>query len=53
MLVVTHEMGFAKDVSSRVMFLHEGLVEEDGSPEQVFEQPRSERFKQFLAGTLK
>jgi len=52
MLVVTHEMGFARDVSNRVVFLHEGLVEEDGPPGQVFEQPRSERFRQFLAGTL-
>ncbi len=53
MLVVTHEMGFARDVSSRVMFLHQGLVEEDGPPDQVFDQPKSERFRQFLAGTLK
>ena len=53
MLVVTHEMGFARDVSSKVMFLHEGRVEEDGPPEQVFDNPRSERFRQFLAGTLK
>jgi arginine/ornithine transport system ATP-binding protein len=53
MLVVTHEMGFAKDVSTKVMFLHEGRVEEDGRPEQVFDNPSSERFKQFLAGTLK
>ncbi len=53
MLVVTHEMAFAKDVSSKVMFLHQGKVEEDGPPEQVFEQPKSERFRQFLAGTLK
>ncbi len=53
MLVVTHEMGFAKDVSSKVMFLHEGKVEENGPPEQVFEHPESERFRQFLAGTLK
>ena len=53
MLVVTHEMGFAREVSSRVLFLHAGRVEEDGAPEQVFEQPRSERFRQFLAGNLK
>ena len=53
MLVVTHEMGFARDVSSKVMFLHQGKVEEDGPPEQVFDNPRSERFRQFLAGTLK
>ena len=53
MLVVTHEMGFAREVSTKVMFLHEGRVEEDGLPGQVFERPKSERFKQFLAGTLK
>jgi arginine/ornithine transport system ATP-binding protein len=53
MLVVTHEMGFAKDVSNEVIFLHEGVVEESGSPDQVFSQPKSKRFRQFLAGTLK
>ena len=53
MLVVTHEMGFAREVSSRVLFLHEGLVEENGPPEQVFDKPKSERFKQFLSGALK
>lgn len=53
MLVVTHEMGFAREVSNRVVFLHEGRVEEDGSPSQVFENPKSERFKAFLSGNLK
>ncbi|MDD9823290.1 MAG: ATP-binding cassette domain-containing protein [Gammaproteobacteria bacterium] len=53
MLVVTHEMNFAREVSDRVLFLHQGLVEEDGPPQQVFEQPQSERFRQFLAGNLK
>ena len=53
MLVVTHEMGFAREVSDRVMFLHEGRVEEDGKPDEVFDRPRSERFRQFLAGTLR
>ncbi|MEM7170479.1 MAG: ATP-binding cassette domain-containing protein [Pseudomonadota bacterium] len=53
MLVVTHEMGFAREVSNHVMFLHQGLVEENGSPKEVFDAPKSERFKQFLAGTLK
>ncbi|MDX1512427.1 MAG: ATP-binding cassette domain-containing protein [Gammaproteobacteria bacterium] len=53
MLVVTHEMGFARDVSNHVVFLHEGLVEEAGTPDQVFDQPKSSRFRQFLAGTLK
>ncbi len=53
MLVVTHEMGFAREVSSRVLFLHAGCVEENGTPDQVFDQPKSERFRQFLQGTLK
>ncbi len=48
MLLVTHEMGFARQVSSRVVFLHQGRIEEDGPPEQVFEHPRSERCRQFL-----
>jgi arginine/ornithine transport system ATP-binding protein len=53
MLVVTHEMTFARDVSSKVMFLHDGQVEEDGPPAQVFDQPKSPRFRQFLAGALR
>ncbi len=53
MLVVTHEMGFAKEVSNRVMFLHQGRVEEDGPPNEVFNQPRSDRFREFLSGNLK
>lgn len=49
MLVVTHEMGFARDVSSRVIFLHKGVVEEDGKPQDVFAGSRSERFRQFIS----
>jgi len=49
MLVVTHEMGFALDVSSRVVFLHKGYIEEDGPPADVFTNPRSERFRQFIS----
>jgi ABC-type histidine transport system ATPase subunit len=52
MLVVTHEMGFAREVSSKVIFLHKGLVEEQGPPQEVFGNPRSDRFRQFLAGNL-
>ena len=52
MLVVTHETGFAREVSSQVMFLHAGRVEEIGEPAQVFDNPASERFRQFLAGML-
>ncbi|ANL34334.1 ABC transporter ATP-binding protein [Rhizobium phaseoli] len=51
MLVVTHEMAFARDVSSKVIFLHRGVVEETGEPTELFTHPKSERFRQFLAGT--
>ena len=49
MIVVTHEMGFAREVSSKVVFLHQGRVEEEGTPKEVFESPKSERCRQFLA----
>lgn len=49
MLVVTHEMGFARDVASRVIFLHKGMVEEDGPSAEVFAKPKSERFAQFIS----
>jgi arginine/ornithine transport system ATP-binding protein len=49
MLVVTHEMAFARDVSNHVMFLHEGKVEEQGDPKQLFSQPKSPRLKQFIS----
>jgi octopine/nopaline transport system ATP-binding protein len=49
MIVVTHEMGFAKDVSTRVIFLHNGLIEEDGAPAEVFGKPKSDRFREFIA----
>jgi ABC-type histidine transport system ATPase subunit len=52
MIVVTHEMGFAREASSRVMFLHNGLIEEDGPPARVFANPASERCRQFLSRTL-
>lgn len=48
MLVVTHEMGFARDVSNRVIFLHQGEIEEEGTPEEVFTRSKSERFRQFI-----
>lgn len=51
MIVVTHEMGFARDVSSRVIFLHNGCIEEDGAPAMVFENPKSQRFREFIAAT--
>ena len=49
MIVVTHEMAFARDVSTQVLFLHQGVIEEQGSPQKVFDNPDSERMKQFLA----
>jgi polar amino acid transport system ATP-binding protein len=48
MLLATHEMGFAREVSSKVCFLHEGVVHEEGPPEQIFGDPRNERTKGFL-----
>lgn len=49
MLIVTHEMRFARDVSSQVVFLHDGRIEEMGTPEQVFDNPKSERVRDFMA----
>jgi multiple sugar transport system ATP-binding protein len=51
MVVVTHEMSFARNVSNHVIFLHQGRIEEEGLPADVLERPRSERLKQFLAGS--
>jgi len=53
MLVVTHEMGFAREVSNHVIFVHQGRVEEEGHPKEVLIRPRSERLQQFLSGNLK
>ena len=53
MIVVTHEMAFARNVSNHVMFLHQGRTEEEGLPAEVLTTPRSERLKQFLSGSLK
>jgi arginine/ornithine transport system ATP-binding protein len=53
MVVVTHEMGFAREVAGQVMFLHQGRVEEQGAPRDILLQPRSERLQQFLSGSLK
>jgi arginine/ornithine transport system ATP-binding protein len=53
MVVVTHEMGFAREVSKQVIFLHQGRIEEQGDPAQVLAAPKSERLAQFLSGSLK
>jgi len=53
MLVVTHEMGFAREVASRVIFLHRGVIEEEGAPAEVLTRPVSERLRGFLSNSLK
>ncbi len=53
MLVVTHEMGFAREAANKLLFLHQGLVEDEGDPREVMANPKSERFRQFLSGSLK
>lgn len=52
MVIVTHEMGFAKEVASRVVFMADGMIIEQGSPEEIFTNPQSERLKTFLAKVL-
>ena len=52
MLLVTHDMRLAADVSDHVVFLHKGLVEEEGPPQQLFGAPRSDRLRQFLSATM-
>ncbi|WP_404924904.1 ABC transporter ATP-binding protein [Mesorhizobium sp. ORM16] len=49
MLVVTHEIGFAREVASRVIFLHDGRIEEDGPTSEIFDNPKSQRFRKFIA----
>jgi arginine/ornithine transport system ATP-binding protein len=53
MVVVTHEMGFAREVANHLIFLHQGRIEEEGNPALVLAQPKSERLAQFLSGSLK
>jgi len=53
MVVVTHEMGFAREVANHLIFLHKGQIEEQGVPAEVLSQPKSERLGQFLSGSLK
>jgi histidine transport system ATP-binding protein len=53
MVVVTHEMGFARNVSNHVIFLHQGIIEEQGHPDEVLANPKSPRLQQFLKGSLK
>ena len=53
MIVVTHEMGFAREVSNKLVFLHKGQIEEQGDPREVLVRPRSERLQAFLSNSLK
>ena len=52
MIIVTHEMEFARNVSDRVIFMANGLIEEEGTPEEVFGSPKSEKTRAFLANVL-
>jgi polar amino acid transport system ATP-binding protein len=52
MIVATHEMGFAREVSEKVCFLDKGRILEEGTPEQIFTEPREERTREFLARVL-
>ena len=52
MIIVTHEMDFARDVSNRVLFMDEGIILEDGTPEEIFDNPKHDRIKQFI-GSIK
>ena len=53
MVVVTHEMGFAREVGDRVLFMDDGVIVEEGTPEQIFEHPKSERLQSFLSKVLR
>jgi len=52
MVIVTHEMGFAREVATRVMFLDKGKIAEEGTPDEVFSHPKNERLKEFLSKVL-
>ena len=52
MVVVTHEMGFAREVANRIIFIHDGVIKEENSPEEFFNNPKDERLKEFLSKVL-
>ena len=52
MILVTHEMAFARSVADQILFMVDGVVEEEGTPEQIFTAPRSERTQAFLASMI-
>ena len=51
-VIVTHEMGFAKEVADRVIFMHDGVIAEEGTPDEVFNNPKNPRCKDFLSKVL-
>ena len=52
MVVVTHEMGFAREVANRVMFINDGVIQEENTPKEIFENPKSPRLQEFLSKVL-
>ena len=50
MVIVTHEMSFAREAADRIIFMDNGVIEEEGTPEEVFDNPKSERTREFIAG---
>ena len=52
MVVVTHEMGFAREVANRVMFINDGVIQEENSPKELFSNPQSPRLREFLSKVL-
>ena len=52
MVIVTHEMGFAKEVASRIIFIDEGIIKEENCPKEFFEHPKNERLQEFLSKVL-
>ena len=53
MVIVTHEMGFAREVADRIIFMADGVIKEEGTPSEVFDNPKDERLKEFLSKVLK
>ena len=53
MLIVTHEMGFAREVSGEVIFMHDGVIGEQGTPEEIFDHPKTARLQEFLSAALR
>jgi polar amino acid transport system ATP-binding protein len=52
MVIVTHEMGFAQKVATRVLFIDEGIIQEEGTPQEIFENPQNERTQDFLSKVI-